>query len=175
MGWLRDQFELMADGLPGRLQEFYRLVKESPWLGGDQEYSSLNEAFPYWFNGLVPLAYGLDDERLKTQVLDAAEYVISHQQDDGWLGPETDLRQRNFWARYPLFLGLAQLVEAEPKMTLTGTIIQAMHRFIDLMHDMLSNKHQGFVWKPGDLFDEQWGRSRAADMIVALQWLYEKH
>ena len=164
----------MAAGLPGRQHEFYRYVKEAPWLGGDREYSPLNEAFPYWFNGLVPLAYGADDRRLKETVLRAAEHIISHQHDDGWLGPETDLSRRNFWARYPLFLGLAQLAEAEPHAG-PGSIVPAMHRFVDLMHTMLSQKHQGYVSKPGDLFDEQWGRSRTADMIIALQWLYEKH
>lgn len=67
-----------------------------------------------------------------------------------------------------------QLVEAEPELG-EKTILPAMHRFIRLMHKMLSSRHQGYVWKPGDQFDEQWGRSRAADMVLALQWLYEKH
>lgn len=29
----------MVDGLPGHAHEFYRLIKDAPWLGGDQEYS----------------------------------------------------------------------------------------------------------------------------------------
>jgi Beta-L-arabinofuranosidase, GH127 len=175
LGWLQDQLQLMADGLPGHEYDFYNLVKDNRWLGGHSEYSSLNEAFPYWFNGLVPLAYGSNDQRLKTQVLEAADYIISHQQEDGWLGPETDLKKRNFWGRYPVFLGLMQLAEAESKMTHPGTIVPAMHRFVNLMQSMLSNGYQGYVWHPGDEFDEQWGRSRAADMVLALQWLYEKY
>lgn len=67
-----------------------------------------------------------------------------------------------------------QLVEAEPELG-ESMIIPAMHRFVRLMHSMLQNHHQGYVWRPGDLFDEQWGRSRAADMVLALQWLYEKY
>lgn len=175
LGWLRDQLQLMADGLPGHEHDFYHFVKDNPWLGGNSEYSPLNEAFPYWYNGLVPLAYGLNNQRLKTQVLGATEYIISHQQQDGWLGPETNVKQRNFWGRYPVFLGLIQLVEGEPAMVQSGTIIPAMHRFVNLMHSMLSNDYQGYVWHPGDDYDEQWGRSRAADMVLALQWLYEKH
>jgi hypothetical protein len=101
------------------------------------------------------------------------EHVIDHQHEDGWLGPEEDLSRRNFWGRYPLFLGFMQLVEAEPELGNT-TILPAMHRFVRLMYSMLKNRHQGFVWKPGDLFDDQWGRARAADMVLALQWLYEK-
>lgn len=68
-GWLRDQLGLMVDGLPGHELDFYRIVRNNPWLGGHDEYSPLNEAFPYWFNGLVPLAYLTEDRRLKEQVL----------------------------------------------------------------------------------------------------------
>lgn len=165
--------QLMADGLPGHMHEFYRLVKDAPWMGGDREYSPLNEAYTYYFDGLIPLAYGLDDPRLIEHVLRSTDWLLSQQHEDGWLGPETDLPRRNFWGRYPLFLGLIQLAEAEPR--LSDAIVRSMHDFINLMHKMLSDGHQGYVWKPGDLFDEQWGRSRAADMIIALQWLYEKH
>lgn len=83
-GWLLDQMRLMADGLAGNEYWFYLYVKDSSWLGGDQEYSNLNEGFPYWFNGLVPLAYGLNDDVLKSQVQDAANYVLQHQGADGW-------------------------------------------------------------------------------------------
>ncbi|RMZ75343.1 hypothetical protein DV738_g5535, partial [Chaetothyriales sp. CBS 135597] len=165
--------QLMADGLPGHMHEFYRLVKDAPWMGGDAEYSPLNEAYTYYFDGLVPLAYGLDDERLIQHLLKSLIWLLDHQHRDGWLGPETDVRRRNFWGRYPLFLGFVQLAEAEPGFT--SAIVKAMHRFVNLMHEMLVDGHQGYVWKPGDLFDEQWGRSRAADMIIALQWLYDHH
>jgi hypothetical protein len=165
----------MADGLPGHEHDFYLIVKENPWLGGHHEYSPLNEAFPYWFNGLVPLAYSTNNTRLKIQVIRAAQHIINHQHPDGWLGPEADLKRRNFWGRYPVFLGLTQLVEAEPMLSLPGTVVPAMHRFVDLMHKMLKNNWEGFESHPGDQFDQQWGRSRAADMVIALQWLYEKY
>lgn len=41
LGWLKQQVRLMADGLPGHAHEFYRLIKDAPWLGGDQEYSCM--------------------------------------------------------------------------------------------------------------------------------------
>lgn len=165
--------QLMADGLPGHEHDFYPIVKDSPWLGGTSEYSDLNEALPYWFNGLVPLAYGLDDARLKNQVLLVARYILDNQQADGWLGPETKLNTRNFWGTYPMLLALIQLSEATAGTDLSDEILVAMHKFVDLMHSMLSDNYQGYVFHDGDDFDDQWGRSRAADMIVALQWLYE--
>ena len=154
---------LMADGLAGHEYDFYSFVHDSPWLGGSSEYSSLNEGFPYWFNGLVPLAYGLNDSRLIFQVREAVDYVLAHQQADGWLGPETDLNSRDLWGRFPLFLGLIQLLEADP--SLRGKVIPSMYRFVDLMHSML---------KDGKGLGQIWGRARYADMIISLQWLYER-
>ncbi len=39
LGWLGQQLDLMADGLPGHLHEFYRHIKNATWLGGHEEYS----------------------------------------------------------------------------------------------------------------------------------------
>ena len=64
-GWIKDQLQLQASGLSGNLFKFYRYVKASTWLGGTEEYSELHESAPYWYNAIVPLAYVLDDERLK--------------------------------------------------------------------------------------------------------------
>ncbi|KAG2416198.1 hypothetical protein HFD88_007391 [Aspergillus terreus] len=172
-GWLRDQLRLMADGLPGHEHDFYRYVRDNLWVGGDQEYSDAHEALPYWYNGLVPLAYLLNDQRLKDQVTNTTDYVLSHQQPDGWLGPETNVSERAFWARYPMLLGLTQLAEVEANTPLRTRILDAIHRFVELAHSMLSDNYQGYVKHDGQNFDDQWGRARAADMIMSLQWLYE--
>lgn len=86
--------------------DFYRFVHDSRWIGGSTEYSALDEASPYWFNGLVPLAFGLGDKRLKGQVKYYLDYVLDHQQGDGWLGFETTRATRGLWARCLLLLGL---------------------------------------------------------------------
>ena len=106
LGWLREQLGLMANGLPGHEADFYRYVKDSVWTGGSQDYSGLHEAAAYWFNYIVPLAYGLDDIRLKNQVRRFVDRVLDDQAEDGWIGPERTPATRALWARFPVMLGL---------------------------------------------------------------------
>ena len=174
-GWLKDQLQLMSDGLAGHEMDFYNYVAHSSWLGGDMEYSDLNEGFPYWFNGLVPLAYGLNDERLKEQVHSSAQTVLDRQQSDGWIGPEKGT-ERNFWGRYPLFLGLTGLAEANSSWT--APVVDHLHTFMKLMNTMLADNYTGYIYHDGDQMgsgDFQWGQVRSQDMLLTLQWLYEKH
>lgn len=105
-GWLEDQLLLEANGLAGHLFDFYRFVAHSTWVGGTYEYSELHESSPYWFNYIVPLAFTLDDPRLKNQTRQFLDYIIDHQADDGWLGPETTRQTRGIWARSLLFFAL---------------------------------------------------------------------
>ena len=156
--------ELMADGMAGHEFDFYPIVQKNPWLGGDSEYSPLNEGFPYWFNGLVPLAYGLDDSRLKAQINEAMDYVLSHQQANGWLGSEGSYDSSSTWARFPFMLGLMQVVQAD--LSHASRIVPAMHNFVNLMHSLLLD---------GKFQREVWGPARYADMIICLQWLLETY
>ncbi|KAI1428144.1 duf1680 domain-containing protein [Xylaria sp. FL1777] len=173
-GWLRDQLEKSATGLAGNLFNFYRFVKDSQWLGGNSEYSDLHESAGYWFNGLVPLAFGLDDSTLKGQVKSFLDYILTHQQDDGWLGPETTPQTRGLWGRCYIMLGLMQYAQADSSET--DRIVDAMHQYIELVHSMLQDNFTGLVPKTGDVFDgDGWGPARAHELHIPLQWLYENH
>jgi DUF1680 family protein len=83
-GWLARQLRIQADGISGHLDEFWPDVQRSRWFGGDAEAW---ERAPYWLDGLIPLAYLLDDERLKAKVQRYVGYILAYQGEDGWLGP----------------------------------------------------------------------------------------
>jgi hypothetical protein len=105
-GWLHDQLRLSGDGLAGHMFDFYRYVGKSTWMGGDDEYSDLRESATYWFNYIVPLAWTLDDDRLKEQARKFLDYQLENQHEDGWLGPEKTRNERVIWARSYLLLGM---------------------------------------------------------------------
>ncbi|EPE34274.1 Six-hairpin glycosidase [Glarea lozoyensis ATCC 20868] len=175
-GWLKDQLELSANGLGGHLFDFYRYVSRSTWLGGTFEYSELHESAPYWFNYIVPLAWTLDDQRLKDQARYFLDYVLEHQAQDGWLGPETTRQTRGIWARSLLCFGLTQYAEADPSQT--TRIVDAMHKFVALTHSMLQNNFTGLIQQKSeaDNFDPYgFGLSRTHELPVSLMWLYEHY
>ncbi|HEY6082149.1 MAG TPA: hypothetical protein VIU45_01750, partial [Chitinophagaceae bacterium] len=60
-GWLKTQLVKMRNGMTGHLDSLYSQVvgKRNGWLGGDGD---VWERGPYWLDGLVPLAYILNDE-----------------------------------------------------------------------------------------------------------------
>jgi len=58
-GWLRNQLNIQANGLTGHLEEIWESVgANSGWLGGTGENW---ERGPYYCDGLIPLAYLLND------------------------------------------------------------------------------------------------------------------
>jgi len=85
-GWLKNQLRIQADGLGGHLDEVWPDVMNSAWFGGKADGW---ERAPYWLDGVIPLAFVLDDARLKQKVKRHVEYIITHQHKDGWLGPCT--------------------------------------------------------------------------------------
>jgi hypothetical protein len=158
-GWLHDQLKLQAAGLSGHLDEFWPDIKKSAWIGGKAEGW---ERVPYWLDGLVPLAYLLDDAALQAKVKRFVDYILEHQQPDGWLGPIGDSaghKAYDPWPLFPLFKALTQYQEA----TGDSRIIPALLRC---------------ARKIGQVIDQtplySWGKMRAADFVVSLYWLHDR-
>ena len=100
-GWLKGQLRAQAEGLTGHLDEFWPDIKDSAWIGGKAEGW---ERFPYWLDGLVPLAYELDDPKLIAKVQRHLGYILDHQRADGWLGPVGDSQKHEEFDPWPLFV-----------------------------------------------------------------------
>ncbi|MHC4563209.1 MAG: beta-L-arabinofuranosidase domain-containing protein [Planctomycetota bacterium] len=83
-GWLKRQLQIQADGISGQLDQFWPDVQNSMWFGGETEAW---ERAPYWLDGVLPLAFLLDDEAFKARIVKYMEYILAHQHEDGWLGP----------------------------------------------------------------------------------------
>jgi hypothetical protein len=98
-GWLANQLRIQANGLSGHLDEFWPDIKDSKWIGGTAEGW---ERVPYWLDGVVPLAYLLDDETLQAKVGRYVDYILEHQHETAGSGPNTistSARASTTWTR----------------------------------------------------------------------------
>lgn len=163
LGWLRRQLRIQADGLSGHLDEFWPDIRDSQWFGGDSEAW---ERAPYWLDGVIPLAFLLDDPDLKAKVSRHVSYILTHQQDDGWLGPRTMVAAARAAAQpnYDLWgqilatkmLWVYHQATVDPRVPQAlDAALQCIDRHIDL----------------APLFN--WGQFRWFETLFALQARYE--
>ena len=153
-GWLRRQLEIQATGLGGHLDETWADVgSNSGWLGGTGESW---ERGPYFLDGLVPLAYLLDDDRLKAKAQRYIEWTLTHQAADGMIGPPSN---NDWWPRMVMLKVLAQYEEA------TGD-----PRVIPLLTRYFEHQLEALPGRP--LRD--WGKFRWQDNALVVIWLYNR-
>ncbi|KAF9263766.1 DUF1680-domain-containing protein [Marasmius fiardii PR-910] len=162
--WLYAQLKSQVDGLHGHLQDFWPAVKTSNWIGGNDDYSDLNEAGSYWLNGVVSAAFQLEDQRLLDSVNAWVDYILTHQGADGWLGPTSPDGTRVLWGRYPATLALMSYAQANS--TGAPRVVDGLQKFFTGMNDMLKNGGSGL---------EQWGIMRWYEPGIAIHWLLENH
>ena len=75
----------------------------------DSNDGGVHQGVPYWLNGFLPLAYQLENETLINMAFKYIDYILSHQAEDGWLGPD-DIRDGNaYWSQIPMMLSLRQV------------------------------------------------------------------
>ena len=163
-GWLKNQLRIQAEGISGHLDEFWPDVRDSQWFEGDAEAW---ERAPYWLDGIIPLAYTLDDPALKEKVRRYMDLIIEHQQDDGWLGPRTMIAasgqsaqpRYDLWGQILATKVLMQYTEAtgdERGTTALARLLRGIDRTLDRT----------------PLFN--WGQFRWFEALLAIFWLYEK-
>lgn len=159
-GWLLKQLRTQANGLSGHLDEFWADVQSSKWIGGVADGT---ERLPYWLDGVIPLAYLLDDETLKQKVNKYIDYILVHQNENGWFGPyqnaDVNDPMRDPWPIFVLFKGLQQYydVSEDPR------VIPAMLRFAKCLDARLDQVPLA-----------SWSSFRWQDYVYVLHWLYEQ-
>ena len=157
-GWLREQLRIQADGLSGHLDEFWPdLGPNNMWLGGTDEGW---ERGPYYLDGLVPLAYVLDDAGLKAKAQRWIEAIIASQDASGWLGP-VQAPGRQPYDVWPVMIVLKVLTQYQ-EATGDERIIPLMTRFCAFLREHLLG-HPLF----------EWGRYRWADLVLSIHWLHK--
>lgn len=93
-GWLLEQLTMQAEALKGGvLKDFPAAFSDDPWLGGKGD--DLERA-PRLLDGLIHLAYTLQDETLKAASDRFVEAALSSQTSTGAFGPGED---GNWWPR----------------------------------------------------------------------------
>ena len=170
-GFLLEMLKIQAKGLTGHLDSIYEVVcgDNNGWLGGTGDGW---ERGPYWIDGLVPLAYLLDDDVLKAKAQKWIEWSINNQQEDGYFGPRplpekydhipgTQQGMRNDW--WPKMVML-KVLQQYYMATGDERVIKLMTNYFRYQMKMLPNNELGYV--------TFWANRRGGDNLALVYWLY---
>ena len=153
-GWLRTQLEIQANGLSGYLDETWPDVgPNSGWLGGTGESW---ERGPYYLDGLIPLAWLLDDARLKAKAQRYIEWTLQSQSSSGIFGPTTN---DDWWPRMVMLKALTQYYE----LTLDQRALNLIQRYCSYQLAELPKRPL-----------RDWGKFRWQDNTLTVLWLYNR-
>lgn len=167
-GWLKETMERQRKGMTSKLDELYPEVmgKRNGWLGGDGDQW---ERGPYWIDGLLPLAYIMDDTQLKNKVQPWVEWALQSQRADGFFGPATNYpyelglqrdNSEDWWPRMVVLKFLKQYYSA----TNDQRVLTFMTRYFRYQLQTLPEKPLGH-WT-------FWAEYRACDNLQIVYWLY---
>ena len=157
-GWLQRQLRRQAEGLSGQLDTFWPDLKDSAWLGGKAEGW---ERLPYWLDGVIPLAWLLDDAPLQARLTGYLDYLLTHQQPDGWLGPppEANPAAADLWSQALALKMLVGYHDATGDVRVPGAVERALRRL-----DRQLDRHPL----------ARWGQFRWFEFLLSVWWLHER-
>ena len=170
-GFLLKMLELQRDGLTGHLDSIYEVVcgSNNGWLGG---VGDSWERGPYWIDGLLPLAYLLDDPQLKQKAQKWIDWAIDHQRESGYFGPlplpenapKIKGTQQNmsedWWPKMVMLKVLQQYYTA----TEDQRVIKLMDKYFRYQLEMLDEFPLGH-WT-------YWAEQRGGDNLAVVYWFY---
>jgi hypothetical protein len=157
-GWLAAQLRLQADGLAGRLDEFWPDVRYSPWIGGE---SSNWDRGAHWLDGLIPLALLLEDGRLLKKAERWIAAIIQRAAKTDWLGPQEEFPGggRDEWPGIVLCKALTQWHDATGEARILPILLKFFRR---IEKSIEARALHGLAWF-------RWG-----DLLLSIQWLFER-
>jgi hypothetical protein len=156
-GWLQGQLRIQADGLSGHLDEFWPDIKDSAWFGGDADAW---ERAPYWLDGVVPLAFLLEDGDLTARVNSYMDTILKAQDESGRITPgEQEGGRYDLWAVFLVLKPLIQYFGA----TGDERVPEAVRRCLRWVEGHIDAR---------PLFN--WGKFRWFESLIAIYWLYER-
>ncbi len=153
-GWLLKQEEIQAAGLTGHLDEFWNDVgPNSGWLGGTGESW---ERGPYYLDGLLPLAYQLQNPKLIQKARRWVDWSLNSQRTDGQFGPP---KNDDWWPRMVMLKVLTQYAEVsgDPR------VIPFLTKYFAYELRELPNRPL-----------KDWGKYRWQDNVYTVIWLYNR-
>ena len=167
-GWMQEQLIRMKNGMTGNLDKIYEKVMgpRNGWLGGDGD---VWERGPYWIDGLLPLAYLLDDDGLKEKVKPWIEWPLASQKPNGYFGPDTDrpyergLQRSNAHDWWPKMVML-KIMQQHYSATGDQRVINFMTQYFKYQLAELPKTPLG-NWT-------FWGAQRGGDNLMMVYWLY---
>ena len=161
-GWLKQQLQVQVRGLSGALDQFWPDVMDSSWFGGQAEGW---ERAPYWMDGVIPLAHLLRDTDLMGRIKAYIDYIVEHQQDDGWLGPREanveNIEATEDYDPWGLILALKVLVQYH-EISKDMKVLAAVIRCLRMM-----DRHMDAA----PLFN--WSKYRWFESLVSIYYVYE--
>lgn len=159
LGWMKEQLETQLKGLSGNLHKFWPDIKDSKWIGGDQEGW---ERVPYWLDGYIPLVYLLDDKEGKEVVEFYINSILKMQKEDGWIAPCSD-DERNGYDAWGIFIVIKAL----------HTYYLSTHKefILDRIYKVLINLNRHIEYAP--LFN--WAQFRWFEPLIVIEDVYAKH
>ena len=153
-GWLKDQLTVQANGLTGHLDEFWPDLLNSRWKGSNGPAGDGWERTPYYLDGLVPLAYQLDDARLKAKVQPYIEWILASGQSNGCFGASND--------RWPLAVAMKVLTQYQ-EATGDPRVIPLLKNYFTFLKNA-----------PPDWPYNDWRGARAMENVTTAYWLYNR-
>ncbi|MFX0009238.1 MAG: beta-L-arabinofuranosidase domain-containing protein [Candidatus Hermodarchaeota archaeon] len=157
-GWLRMQLLTQFRGLSGHLDEFWPDVKDSGWIGGKAEDW---ERFPYWLDGVIPLAYLTDSKSLVERIEGYINYILNHQQEDGWIGPVAKRKSQRYdpWPNMVVCKALIQYFEISKNNRVIPTLLKYYHKLEEILNTLT--------------LGESWAKMRWMDAVWGIHWLID--